>query len=627
MLQLPRKIIVIVALSVALALILLFDLLPILRGGEIFNWQWTYEVAPLVRTITLTGTVVVYLLGAWWIVRRRRARWALMWAFAGAVVLALVAVWLRHDDPLQQLFIRTLSPVVTGPHFAAAHIDWQGGEWHDWLAFMESYRDTSIHVALSPPGLPLLYGGLTDALSLAPDFSAMLQRSLLPYQCHNFTVLAYSPPQLASAIFGVLMPLWAALAVIPLYVITRRLTDDRMARYGALAWALVPGISLFAPTFNTLYPLLALGAFWLLLRGYDTAGYRRVIAWIFSGLLTGALTFANFSLVPLAALFGFYALLRGWQARSWQQPLIVGAWFAVGALLPWGIFWLLSGVDPLAMLSTAFDAHLALDRPYLPWLWMHGWEWALFAGIPFVLVWLSGMVRARQPLPDALALTLALLLLSDTARGETARVWIFFTPFLLISAAQILHRERASHRAWISLLIAHAALLIALAATWDVITAPDMTVPPPSPAAHADVTPADARFADAFALRGWSGEVDGAIMTLRLNWQALNTMTTPYYFSALPVAPDGTTPVEAVVWQPDQTRYPTSCWATGDIIGDRVDIRLPANVDADEWYVSLRAFADPDDPFGSTLTVTLPDGTSDQQTGIGPIHTQTIAGS
>ncbi|NJL95354.1 MAG: hypothetical protein HC915_17355 [Anaerolineae bacterium] len=33
----------------------------------------------------------------------------------------------------------------------------------------------------------------------------------------------------------------------------------------------------------------------------------------------------------------------------------------------------------------------------------------------------------------ALGLTLLILTLSDTARGETARVWLFFVPFLLLS--------------------------------------------------------------------------------------------------------------------------------------------------------------------------------------------------
>ena len=63
------------------------------------------------------------------------------------------------------------------------------------------------------------------------------------------------------------LPLWGALAVFPLCHIARRLNGVQGARLAVSWWPLVPALVLFAPTWNTLYPLFALVAFWLLLRG------------------------------------------------------------------------------------------------------------------------------------------------------------------------------------------------------------------------------------------------------------------------------------------------------------------------------------------------------------------------
>src|SRR5258708_5833076 len=56
--------------------------------------------------------------------------------------------------------------------------------------------------------------------------------------------------------FGVLMPVWVALTILPLYRLG--------GKWAALWWPLIPSLALFAPVWNTFYPLLAVLAYFAL---------------------------------------------------------------------------------------------------------------------------------------------------------------------------------------------------------------------------------------------------------------------------------------------------------------------------------------------------------------------------
>ena len=630
---LPRSVVVITAFSLLLALLLAVDAIPFMRGG--FGWQWPFEPAPLRRALPLAAGIVSYLLGAWVLLRREgTVRWLLLWAFLGATVFPLAVIALRSDDVGYELFARTVSGVTTGPHLAAAEMDWSGGAWRDWPAVMNLYEGRSVHVRLSPPGLPMWYGLLNAIFEKSPRVADVLHRALLPYQCHNWNLLAYAPAEWASAWLGILMPAWAAFTVVPLYAVARRLIAGQ-ARVAVLWWPLIPALAMFTPSWNTLYPLFSLLAFWLLLIGLERA--RGEIQFIAAGLLTGLLTFANFSLIPLIALFGIYTILHFvWRqnpwtlSAAWRRSIKVGAWFVLGLAIPWMVYWLVTSLTPPDLLRVAMGVHLALDRPYLPWLWLHFWEWALFTGIPLIALWLFAAWRSikrhqtgKPALAIALLLTLALLLLSGTARGETGRVWLFFAPFVLIAAAGAFNhtdRDQAIRpSSWLAIAVGQGAIMAALAMTWAVIDAPDITPRPAPPGGLATARPVNAVFDAQFQLVSWDAQVEQDAIILRLDWQGIKPMTTPYWFSALLVSPEGTPLAESVVWQPLETRYPTTCWMAGERVGDTVTLPLPDGAPKGEWWISLAAFADTQNP-EQRLIVTLADGTQDTQVGLGPVR-------
>ncbi len=568
-----------------LALVIFVDLVPFLRGG--FGWRWPYLLADAPRAVGFALLTVGYVLGAWF--ARRRAPFAQAWAFIGGVVLGVGAVWLRNPDPLYELFARTASGLTTGPHMAAAQLDWTRATLVDWPVIMRGYDGVSQHVALAPPGLPLLYRGVA-ALTPAPLADA-LHVVLLPYQCHNYALLSYTPAEWASAAFGMAMPVWAALAVFPLWGVGKRLGYP--PNEAVLLWPLVPGAIAFAGTFNTLYPALALTALWAFT-------FRWPGGYVAAGFICGTLTFANFSIVPLAAFFGFYALLT---CRPFGAAVRAGVWFGVGFFAPWIAYAALGGPAPWTLLRTAFDIHLELDRPYLPWLWLHTWDFAIFAGLPLIVLSLWAAFK-RDAVALALWLTLAAVVVSGTGRGETGRVWLFFAPFALTAVTQ---------RNWRTTVVAHALLTAVMLVGWDVIGT-DLTPPPALPQTAPASTPATVDFGGEFALVGWEVDAETEAIVLRLDWRAAERLTTPYWFAGLLVGPEGAPVGETVVWQPNATNFPATCWPPGVRVGDEIALPLPADAPPGDYYISLAAFADENNP-ADRIAV---DGT-DSQVGLGPI--------
>jgi hypothetical protein len=594
---------------VLLALVLIFDLAPVLRGGEAFGWLWPRDLAPFPRIVVLAALCAVYLYGLYRL--GQRPALGLLWAVGGAVALAYTVTWLRHDNPLLELYYRTISLTATGPYTTAGMLAWDNTTPENWLAIMVEYRTLSQHVALSPPGLPMFYALLAQLLAAVPGAADALHRQFLPFQCNNYTLLQFTPQEWASAVFGVLMPVWGALTALPMYAAGRRLGVQNPVFVAGL-WALVPAFAMFAGSWNTLYPLLAVAAFWGLL-------VPRAWAWLAAGILTGLLTFANLSVIPLGLLFGLYTLLacvaqQGY--RGVRQAVWMGLWFGAGVALPWLLFYLASHITPLDIVHVAFEKHLGMERDPLVWLWMHGWEWALLGALPAVIVVLAGLRRQRMQapvLPVALVGALAILILSSTARGETGRVWLFFVPFALLAAGQMLPATTALYR----MAAAQAVLFVALAAAWVVMSAADTKLPPLPPPPHDNVVASGARFGDDFELVGWRAEWVDKGLLLHMNLRATRQIVQPYYFAALPVDPQGQ-PATAEVWQPQETRFPTTCWPPGMVIGETRLLPLPAPPAPGGWYISLSAFADVAQPM-NTLPVTLADGSADRQVGLGPV--------
>lgn len=629
----------------AVAAALMLDLSPWLRGG--YGWRWGYDPGLPLGALGIGLLLAAYVgVGAWLLQRTRRAAPSLLLAVLASLLLTLLTTHTQTGDAVYALNARTASGLTTGPHWAAAQIDWGGGEWQDWTAVMARLGG---HLGTSPPGLPMLYGLLNHGLSAAPGLVDSLAEPLQITWCHDYALHPYTPAQWASIWTGVLLPLLAALTVLPIFALARRLRPQADARLVALWWPLVPGIASFGASWSTVYPLLSAAAFLPLLVALEAESRRgRWGGALAAGLLSGIATFIHFAFLPILGLFGLYTLGTWWVRRSAAArpphrigwAINIGLAFGLGLLLPWAVFWLAGGDDPLSILRASLDYHLDLDRPYWFWVWFHVWDFALWAGLGLMLLAAAGLwhaLRQRDAQPPplltvALFLTLLIMTTSATTRGESGRIWLFLAPFLLLAAFDGLYRlrpEPAARRAdWLALTAAHALLALALTANLSVI-GHDMTRPPqPQDIANPSAVPLAATFSTGqppqaqFALVDWQAMPDGSAVTLTLTWRGIQRADAPYWFGAFLVGPDGTQ-TEPILWQPRESlgraeRYPTTCWAADTMLRDTVRLPLPADPVPGDWGISLAVFGDPTGPEGR-LRVTGPDGTTDVQVSLWPV--------
>jgi hypothetical protein len=589
------------------------------------KWIWNYDTPRWAWLVPAILGVVIYVGGA--VVALSHApdhgRYPLrlmLWAFGGAALISLLLLTLE-GPPLYLLFTRTASPGTGGYEYAAwlANDDF-AGTLREWPDFIRGFHaDPPGGFALSPPGHVVLYYAANQLLEHVPLAADQLGALVRPQQCQNLTMMTWSNAELASAWGQIFMPLWAALAVVPLYTLGARLFDRRRARLAVLLWPLVPGMVIFTPRFNVFYPLITLVMLLALWRGLARDRAR----WIaLSGFVVSVGILFNLSLVPLGLLAGL--ILIGWrlmiEPRRWTRlarDLVV---FGIGCASSWLIYWALSGESPLALIRFLFNEHADLNRPYLPWVFLHPYDMFLFAGLPVAIFAIWRMVRTRyravtpaDVLAGAAGLTIIILSLSGTGRGETGRVWLFFAPIWILLAADVV--VQLSQRQQAGVVALQALCLVSMAAVLrGNFTA--YTQPPNPPAAQQDAAfPLNAQFQrgdDRVTLVGLSLDTAPNALTLYLHWRATSRVERPYVLSLVGIGPDGQT-TNSLNWDPLDWNYPPSCWAPGREFVDtvRVPLDTPGN-----WLFSLSI----SDVFThDTMTVTSADGSIAQQVGIGPV--------
>lgn len=632
------------------AALLAVDAYAGLRGGA--GWDWPYQAPDDPGAVALLGVALVMYAAGVVVLRSRGARAALTWAVIGGTVLAYAVVNVSpRGDAFFHLFTRTVSPVQTGASALAVRImaaDGVQATLNRWPNVMRESLDANlIHFTTSPPGQPLLHHAVAQAFE-SPALASLTQPASLTLralQCSDAQVMRYTRGEIISAgLVAYLMPLLAALTAVPLYFAARDLTQDAdAARRVALWWPLIPAVLLFAPVWNTFYPLPVMFGFYALLRGL----MRRRMAWVFAaGVALSLTTFLNFSVLPALLLFGLFTLAYWWfdarrasqHPRSFWWTVRVGLIFGAGLLTVWGVYALVTGQTPLDLWRVTLEKHrLLVQRDYLAWLILHPYDVLMFTGwaaaaLAIVGAWaaLKRALRGTADRFDAFALAMLLTFVAvnfaGIVQGENARILIFYMPFLLLMGARALAALDDPHPpspspATLSpsplegeglgvrglLLAAQAFTVLVMAAVLPVVPL-DLNPPPDAPrqdigglGAEADLpfTESGAAFASqayagAFTLGRYRHIADPArqAITYEFEWQGQAPTERPYQFEIIAEADDpelGRVASVPLPWMPQGGGYLTPCWQAGDVIRDVIVVDVPVVSAPVVWSVTLRA--------------------------------------
>lgn len=586
-------------------------------------------IALLLSSLYVVGLLLdwpSWLRGSNWVwVRRVPTPGARFWlmpaALAFGLALAAVAwrgnVWPRLRTALLLAGVVALAPAVqlavAAQHRAqplSVQVLGSGGFWQegaridDPLRFarehaarMPLYSD--VHVRTQPPGWPLAYWSLAQALARFPDAAETIGRRVQRYDCFSPDMAGLEMAQLAAGSLRVLILLVSGLGALPLYAVGRRFYPPAAARLAAVGYAYLPGLLVFSGRFDVAVALLALVAVWLALRAVLDGRRGAAVALALLIALGSFFTFTSLAVAALALIVATVcaAAAWGWPDRRLWRPVWCGGAVAGALLLFWAGLAVL-GIDGLTMYRTGQAIHQEFRLNYPVWFLFNAYDLAVFMGIvPFVGV-LGAVAGGREQPGRGLALgwgaAVLLLNLSATVRAETGRLWLFLMPLGLLAGVAWFAgwaRSPGATRRWgLPAALAVAFLLQALATGYFLGgRASESATPPPVWRVPVAARPLDYRLGDAVALRGYTVEAgppgsssSSRGVTLTLYWQALDYPRAEY--SAFVHALDER---GAVIDQRDgpPEAMPMWCWVPGEVVAD--ERRLEGGVAGDAFAVGL----------------------------------------
>jgi hypothetical protein len=285
-----------------------------------------------------------------------------------------------------------------------------------------------------PPGQLLLY---VATYSVANGFSMPPARVGLP-RAATFATFVW--------------PLFAYLALVPLFAVARLFMADREALFACLLYAILPSVSLIAlHTDEAFYPLMVLTVVWLTATSVEPGRRYRALLAGGAAYLAGFCSFALLLTIPLGVCA---AVARGAAARTgWKPVALAVTCMGVAFVGTDAAFRLAFHYDATARCAHALAFHAAwkhsgataADRYYFAVLDLL--EFALWTGVPVFCLALSEMGRSVRralrgnvssfvlPALAVAGLTLFVSFVGDT-KAESARLWLFLTPFFAILAVR-----------------------------------------------------------------------------------------------------------------------------------------------------------------------------------------------
>jgi hypothetical protein len=587
------------------------------------KWYDAAQLHPAPDRILLVALVLLTYCVGWWLLGRARSHFSMLWSLLGGSIipLALLSLW---DHPLHLLFACVESGDCTGGFSLSLKLS--RDLLRDWPTMMASWRNQYPHLSISAPGWPLLYVGLARLIAGAPDWLGnSLAAPLWPLQCAVWGIQGIRDSQIASMWLGLLAPFWTSLTIVPLSRLARLVGNRRLARSVQLWWPLVPAVSLFTTTSTPVYALPTVCTvllIWFAMRQRAPGGW---ILGVIAGMLFGLMLWISFSVIPLLLFLAWIGLAFVFLNRNGvhtiSHPILVGMSFALGAAISVVFGNWLTGDSLIEIMQNALRVHWQLPATYLDALWLHAWDFGLFAGVPLMCLMLGGMFGAWQTwrqftitavdlAPDgsnsgetrfdriqvsiltiSLALTLSALVISGTARGEVGRVWIFLMPFAALAGAQFW--QDLPQRAQVSLVILQGVLCVTMASSFTPVNTALRT--PPSYAQVAvspwpeDVIQVGAKVGDGLTLVSYQArpEIVGQPLRLQLHWLLSTHQRQAVSFALTSLDTTGREgpPFE---WQPFGTRYPATCWRPGVELIDEVVVPAQFLSGQSEYRLRIR---------------------------------------
>ncbi len=431
------------------------------------EWAWrVHEHHPLDLGISVAIACMYFLIVIVAVdcaAARLTRRWRVGIGLIGLVVMSFVG--LEVLETCAPVAHRQLKPMWVLYHWGSAGYFTEATEVRDLPEYLRTYEarltdGDVLHQGTHPPGLVALNYGLLLLCRSSPTLaSRVLSTAPEPVRrafARAVPIARLPPPDRAALWLSVLLTrLAAALAVVPLFFLIRRVLPVPDAFRLSALWPLVPGIAIFSPKSDVLYPVIAGLLLHLWITACDTGSWRRGGA---AGLVLFAGMWLSLAMLPLVLLGAVHTATRYWHGEQTPRSVLLAAaggavCFFGATVAAWGLWEVnLPGIWIWNLRNHA-GFYEQFDRTYWKWLLVNPVELALTLGAPIVICcgaalwrWKSESSEPRAAVAAAL-LTWGLLWLSGKNMGEAARLWLFLAPAgLWVTAAALSVLETGGRR-------------------------------------------------------------------------------------------------------------------------------------------------------------------------------------
>ena len=358
------------------------------------------------------NVVLVVLIGGLAVVYAPRVAMSLRWprlllgSAVGSVLWSVSLASIRGVD-------RIASPVRSSREYLAAL-----PQVHDLGAFLagfvENIRAYPVHVQGHPPGTVVFLTVLRNVGLGGADWAAGL------------------------------FVIGGALAVPAVLLATRDVAGEQLARRAAPFLVIAPTAIWLATSADALYTGLSAWGAALVIIATGNRDRRSDVASAAGGVLLAVSAFCSYGLVLVALVPIAVAV-----ARRRVRPILValaGSVLVTGAFAAVG-FWWFAG---LAATRARYDAGIAASRPYFAFLIIDLAAFALALGAATAVAFARLRDRALWLLVGAALAAVVLADLSGMSKGEVERIWLPFTPWLLVANAALARSGRIRPSGWLA---------------------------------------------------------------------------------------------------------------------------------------------------------------------------------
>jgi len=413
-------------------LAILFFQIPVLQSLP--WWFWKFDAKPAGTIPVILAIIILIGFVFWWVTRPPKHNWIAICLLIMAGGLIQHGFALTEGRGLDGIREKTIS---TG-HSEFFEI---AGQQRD-TSFVAANYETLLEqdklgtfAKAKPPGTVLFYLINRDIMCLISVDCENLSAAEIAEKLRSFVV--------------VIWPFFTYLAIFPIFLLARRAFDRGTAFVASGLFILVPSINLINLHLDqVLFATLSAG----IVCAAATPGHSgRFLAGVILALSLW-MSFSFLMLAPIILCALFLSATPTKESVLWVVPACI--YIGLGALAVFVLFYLIWGYAPFERYQSAVVFHAEYKnwsgtlKAVLYFAFLNCLEFALWLGIPIILLAFMWQPKAgRGPssrnyyyLGAAVLCAIFIVAFFGETKGETARLWIPFVPFLCILAAHSMSR-------------------------------------------------------------------------------------------------------------------------------------------------------------------------------------------